>query len=59
MLDTLSDDDKRLLLAALSTTWLPLLANTPGQAEVWRLMVRIENAKTIVLNNEVNPVAEQ
>lgn len=51
MLDTLSSDERVLLLAALSTTFLGLLSAAPEQAEVCRKLIgRIAGARTVVLN---------
>lgn len=61
MLDILSTEERVLLVAALSNTWLGLLAALePAEATVCRKLIsRVINAKTVVLNREDNPIVEQ
>lgn len=61
MLDILSTEERVLVLAALSSTWLALLAALePAEAAACRkLITRFIDARTIILNREVSPVEDK
>lgn len=60
MISTLSEDDRLLLQAALTMTWVNLLPKAPEVATaMFDLMMRVGRARTVVLNNEINRIEER
>lgn len=58
MLDTLSDDDRALLIVALAGYWVTAPSQKDKQA-CRALMTRAISARSIILHRQANPVVEE